>query len=50
LKLGDLELQLLKRIDGKRSLKSILARFDKMDRERLLHFLLTLASADLITL
>ncbi len=47
---GALELQLLKGIDGKRSLKSILARFDKTDRERLVQFLMNLASADLVSL
>lgn len=49
-RLGNLELQLLAGMDGKRSLKSILARFDKADRDRLLNFLLNLASADLVAL
>jgi hypothetical protein len=49
-RLGNLELQLLQRIDGKRSLKSILAGFERAHRDRLLQFLLNLAAADLVTL
>lgn len=49
-RLGNLEAELFKGIDGKRSLKSILARFSKADRGRVLHFLMNLASADLVSL
>lgn len=48
-RLGNLEAELLKGMDGKRSLKSILARFRKADRDRVLHFLMNLASADLVS-
>ncbi|MEW6349280.1 MAG: radical SAM protein [Thermodesulfobacteriota bacterium] len=48
-RLDSLELQMLKRVNGERSLKSILTYFDGADRDRLLRFLLGLVSADVVT-